>query len=242
MDNEQKQMRRRVLVLITIATIVFFALGLVFAVLHERIPQWRIEKIESLLDAGNSAAARRLAGRVDDEALRESYFARCDYLDAEAAFVAVGEPVAAVAVAGLGGTAHEGEAAGEVGVGALAEVAVEVEGGELVVGLRGGGLLVVFGGLFVFLALLVEAAELEGGGGVALLGELLELLLVLRSRQQGEHQEGEKCDFLHHQGWKFEGAKLQNNLQSRKFIFQAVIHIAVIQQYIEPLGQNHQNW
>ena len=86
MDNEQKQMRRRVLVLITIATIVFFALGLVFAVLHERIPQRRIEKIESLLDAGNSAAARRLAGRVDDEALRESYFARCDYLDAEAAF------------------------------------------------------------------------------------------------------------------------------------------------------------
>ena len=49
MDNEQKQMRRRVLVLITIATIVF-------------------------------------SGRVDDEALRESYFARCDYLDAEAAF------------------------------------------------------------------------------------------------------------------------------------------------------------
>ena len=86
MDNEQKQMRRRVLVLITIATIVFFALGLVFAVLHERIPQRRIEKIESLLDAGNSAAARRLAGREDDEALRESYFARCDYLDAEAAF------------------------------------------------------------------------------------------------------------------------------------------------------------
>ena len=86
MDNEQKQMRRRVLVLITIATIVFFALGLVFAVLHERIPQRRVEKIESLLDAGNSAAARRLAGRVDDEALRESYFARCDYLDAEAAF------------------------------------------------------------------------------------------------------------------------------------------------------------
>ena len=83
MDNEQKQMRRRVLVLITIATIVFFALGLVFAVLHERIPQRRIEKIESLLDAGNSAAARRLAGREDDEALRESYFARCDYLDAE---------------------------------------------------------------------------------------------------------------------------------------------------------------
>ena len=27
-----------------------------------------------------------MAGRVDDEALRESYFARCDYLDAEAAF------------------------------------------------------------------------------------------------------------------------------------------------------------
>ena len=88
MDNEQKQMRRRVLVLITIATIVFFALGLVFAVLHERIPQWRIEKIESLLDAGDSAAARRLAGHVDDEALRESYFTRCDYLDAEAAFAA----------------------------------------------------------------------------------------------------------------------------------------------------------
>ena len=61
MDNEQKQMRRRVLVLITIATIVFFALGLVFAVLHERIPHRRIEKIESLLAAGNSAAARRLA-------------------------------------------------------------------------------------------------------------------------------------------------------------------------------------
>ena len=86
MDNEQKQMRRRVLVLITIATIVFFALGLVFAVLHERIPHRRFEKSESLLDAGNGAAARRLAGRVDDEALRESYFARCDYLDAEAAF------------------------------------------------------------------------------------------------------------------------------------------------------------
>ena len=86
MDNEQKKTRRGVLLLIAAATVLFFAALWGVCVLRERIPQRRAEKIEALLESGDAAAARPLIGRVDDEALAESFLARCDYLDAEAAF------------------------------------------------------------------------------------------------------------------------------------------------------------
>ena len=94
MDNEQKKTRRGVLLLIAAATVLFFAALWGVCVLRERIPQRRAEKIEALLESGDAAAARPLIGRVDDEALAESFLARCDYLDAEAAF-ARGDWVAA---------------------------------------------------------------------------------------------------------------------------------------------------
>ena len=86
MDNEQKKTRRGVLLLIALSTLAFFALGLFFAVMRERVPQQRAERIEALLASGDTSAARPLIERVDDEALAEDYLARCDYLDAENAF------------------------------------------------------------------------------------------------------------------------------------------------------------
>lgn len=86
MDKEQKKLRRSVFVLILLSTALFFALGLGFLVLRVRIPQQRLEKIEELLAAGETDEARRLAGSVADRATAESFLARCDYYDAEAAF------------------------------------------------------------------------------------------------------------------------------------------------------------
>ena len=86
MDNEQKTIRRSVLLLIAAATVLFFSALWGVCVLRERIPQRRVERIEALLESGDTAAARPLIGRVDDEALAESFLARCDYLDAEEAF------------------------------------------------------------------------------------------------------------------------------------------------------------
>ena len=94
MDNEQKSLRRSVFVLILLSTALFFALGMGYLVLRERIPQQRLEKIEMLLAAGETDEVRRLAGRLDDEAAAENFLVRCDYYDAEAAF-ARGEYTAA---------------------------------------------------------------------------------------------------------------------------------------------------
>lgn len=86
MDNEQKKLRLSVLRLIVLATLIFFA-GLVFlSVMRVRIPQQRLQDMERLLAAGDTDAARRLAGSLGDEAAAESFLARCDYLDAEKAF------------------------------------------------------------------------------------------------------------------------------------------------------------
>ena len=86
MNNEQKKIRRGVLLLIAAATVLFFAALWGVFVLRERIPQMRAGKIEALLESGDTAAARPLIGRVSDEVLAESFLARCDYLDAENAF------------------------------------------------------------------------------------------------------------------------------------------------------------
>ena len=86
-DMNQKTIRRRVARMLLWSTIVFFVLLGGGLLLRTRLPQMRITRIEKLLAANDSSAARRLAEHVDDEALRESYLARCDYLDAEAAFV-----------------------------------------------------------------------------------------------------------------------------------------------------------
>ena len=86
MDSERKSIRRSVLLLIALSTLAFFGLLFGAAVLRERVPQRRLEKIEAYLAASDTAAARRLIGRVDDEAAAESLLARCDYLDGEAAF------------------------------------------------------------------------------------------------------------------------------------------------------------
>ena len=86
MDKEQKNLRRSVLLLITAATVLFLAAIYGVSLLRERIPQRRLEKIEALLDGGDTASARQLIGRVDDEAAAENFLARCDYLDAEKAF------------------------------------------------------------------------------------------------------------------------------------------------------------
>ena len=81
-EMNQKTMRRSVARMLLWSTLAFFVLlgGGLF--LHARMPQMRIARIEKLLAANNTAAARRLIGRVDDEALAESYRAQCDYADA----------------------------------------------------------------------------------------------------------------------------------------------------------------
>ena len=83
MDNEQKTIRRSVLLLITAATVLFLAALCGASALRVRIPQRRLEKIEALLAEGDTGAARQLIGRVGDEATAERFLARCDYLDAE---------------------------------------------------------------------------------------------------------------------------------------------------------------
>ena len=86
MDKEQKKIRRGVFVLILLSTALFFTLGLGWLVLRERVPQQRLESIETMIAEGRTDEARRLVGRLEDEAMAESFLARCDYLDAEAAF------------------------------------------------------------------------------------------------------------------------------------------------------------
>lgn len=86
MDKEQKQLRREVLVLILLSTVLFAALVFGFRALREQIPQRRLEKIESLLAAGETDEVRRRADSLGDEAAAESFRVRCDYADAEAAF------------------------------------------------------------------------------------------------------------------------------------------------------------
>ncbi len=85
MDNEQKTIRRSVLLLIAAATVLFLAALYGASVLRVRVPQRRLEKIEALLVSGDTAAARRMIARVDDEAAAERYLTQCDYLDAEEA-------------------------------------------------------------------------------------------------------------------------------------------------------------
>ena len=60
MNNEQKKIRRGVLLLIAAATVLFFAALWGVFVLRERIPQMRAGKIEALLESGDAAAARPL--------------------------------------------------------------------------------------------------------------------------------------------------------------------------------------
>ena len=97
MDQEQKNIRRSVLLLVTVSTLVFLSLVFGLFALRERIPERRIEKIETLLAAGDTDGARRLIEHVSDEAEAESYLVRCSYLDAEAAF-ARGDWIAARAL------------------------------------------------------------------------------------------------------------------------------------------------
>lgn len=85
MDNEQRKTRRAVLVLLALATLIFFAALALIGVLRVRIPQQRIGRIETLLESGETGTVRRLAAGLDDEALSERYLAQCDYLDGEAA-------------------------------------------------------------------------------------------------------------------------------------------------------------
>ncbi|MGX8692972.1 MAG: RCC1 domain-containing protein [Clostridia bacterium] len=86
MDAEQKKLRRSVLRLVALATILFFALLLLFAELRVYVPQRRLQRLDELLAAGETDAVRRLAPRLGDEAAAESYLERCSYLDAESAF------------------------------------------------------------------------------------------------------------------------------------------------------------
>ena len=78
---DQKNMRRRVARTLLVSTLVFFLLLGGALWLRREIPQRRLTRIEALLDAGDYAAARPLIGRVDDEAMAESFRARCDYLE-----------------------------------------------------------------------------------------------------------------------------------------------------------------
>ena len=86
MDKEQKKTRLVVMRLLALATLIFFALLLLVAVMRVRVPQQRLEKLEALLAAGETDTVRRLAAGLDDETAAESFLARCDYLDAETAF------------------------------------------------------------------------------------------------------------------------------------------------------------
>lgn len=109
MDQEQKNIRRSVLLLLAAATVVFLALLFGVSALRARIPERRLEKIETLLAAGDADGARRLIPHVRDEAAAEGYLARCSYLDAEAAF-ARGDWIAARALyADAGNTADSAE-------------------------------------------------------------------------------------------------------------------------------------
>ena len=86
MDKQQKKLRLSVMRLLALATLIFFAALLFFAVMRVRVPQQRLDKLDGLLAAGETAAVRRMAGRLGDESVAERYLAQCDYLDAEAAF------------------------------------------------------------------------------------------------------------------------------------------------------------
>lgn len=81
-ENERKKLRRGVALTLVISTLLFFAaLGGAYYLSRE-IPRMRIAKIETLLETGDTAAARTLIARVRDAAAAESYTARCDYIDA----------------------------------------------------------------------------------------------------------------------------------------------------------------
>jgi len=103
MDKTQQQKNRRaVLGVIAVSTLCFFlALG-AGIYLHQRLPQMRLQRVETALAAGNTDDARRLIARLDDEAAAQEYLARCDYLDAAELF-SRGDYAAARALFGRAG-------------------------------------------------------------------------------------------------------------------------------------------
>lgn len=84
-QREPSPVRREVLRVMALTTLVFALLagGLVWAA--RTVPELRLRRIESALDAGDTLRARSLIRRVEDEDLAREYTLRCDYLDAEAA-------------------------------------------------------------------------------------------------------------------------------------------------------------
>ena len=86
MDKKQKKAKRTVLLLMAVTTLLFAGVLIGVSVLRVRIPQQRLEKIETLISEGDTDGARRLIVRVKDEALAEELSVRCSYLDAERAF------------------------------------------------------------------------------------------------------------------------------------------------------------
>lgn len=88
MDDDRKKIRRSVGLLLAVSTLVFVMVLLFLSVLNVRIPQQRLDRIEALIESGDTESARRFIAALSDEAEAERFYARCDYLDGETAFAA----------------------------------------------------------------------------------------------------------------------------------------------------------
>ena len=79
----EKTLRRETARLIALGTLLFALLLALLLGLSRALPSWRDARAERRLAAGDTAAVRRLAGRMDDEARASELLTRCDYLDAQ---------------------------------------------------------------------------------------------------------------------------------------------------------------
>ena len=100
--NAKNNERKTVLYAIICVTLAFFLMTAIGLLAAKKAPELRIEKIESALAARDSEKARKLIGRLSDEAAADTYGKKCTYLEADIAFQAQDWESAARSFASLG--------------------------------------------------------------------------------------------------------------------------------------------
>lgn len=109
--KESKRTRREVVRLIVTGTALFFIIVFGVSYLNMAVPSYRARRIESCLSAGDTDGARRVVSRIRDDAQREEYLLRCNYVEAEALFAEGRYAEAGELYAAAGGYADSDEKA-----------------------------------------------------------------------------------------------------------------------------------
>ncbi|MBQ3276498.1 MAG: hypothetical protein IJH47_05515 [Oscillospiraceae bacterium] len=111
-SERKPSLRARVTATLAVTTVLFLALLAGGLFLAEKIPQWRQERAEAALAAGDLSLARRIAARLEEEESR-ALLRRCDYAEAAELMAAGDFAGARAAFLALGNYADSPEQARE---------------------------------------------------------------------------------------------------------------------------------